>query len=98
MIPSAFLVKTGQAHWSVLMRARAIESQCYVIASAQAGIHKSENGQRETYGHSVVIDPWGSVIAELQNSPEIQVVELQKSRIQAVRSQIPMKDHRRGPF
>jgi deaminated glutathione amidase len=98
LIPSAFLVKTGQAHWSVLMRARAIESQCYVIASAQAGIHKSENGQRETYGHSVVIDPWGSVIAELQNSPEIQVVELQKSRIQAVRSQIPMKDHRRGPF
>jgi predicted amidohydrolase len=98
LIPSAFLVKTGQAHWDVLMRARAIESQCYVIASAQAGLHKSLRGQRETYGHSVVIDPWGSVIVELKNSPEIQVVELQKSRIQAVRTQIPMKNHRRGPF
>lgn len=98
LIPAAFLVKTGQAHWDILMRARAIESQCYVIASAQAGLHKSANGQRETYGHSVVIDPWGTVVAELKNSPEIQVVELQKSRIQAVRTQIPMKDHRRGPF
>lgn len=98
LIPSAFLVKTGQAHWEVLMRARAIESQCYVIASAQAGLHKSPRGQRETYGHSVVIDPWGTVVAELKNSPEIQVVELQKSRIRAVRAQIPMKDHRRGPF
>ena len=98
LIPSAFLVKTGEAHWNVLMRARAIESQCYVIASAQSGLHKSNRGQRETYGHSVVIDPWGTVLAELKNSPDIQVVELQKSRIQAVRTQIPMKNHRRGPF
>lgn len=98
LIPSSFLVKTGQAHWEVLMRARAIESQCYVIASAQAGVHRSARGQRETYGHSVVIDPWGKVVIELQNSPEIQVIELQKSRIQTVRAQIPMKSHRRGPF
>lgn len=98
LIPSSFLVKTGQAHWNVLMRARAIESQCYVIASAQAGVHKSPRGQRETYGHSVVIDPWGNPVVELRNSPEIQVVELQKHLIQSVRSQIPMKDHRRGPF
>ncbi len=98
LIPSSFLVKTGQAHWEILMRARAIESQCYVIASAQAGIHKSLRGQRETYGHSLVIDPWGSIVAELKNSPELQIVELQKTRIQAVRSQIPMKGHRRGPF
>ena len=98
LIPSSFLVKTGQAHWEVLMRARAIESQCYVIASAQAGVHKSARGQRETYGHSVVIDPWGAIIAELKSSPEIQIIALQKTRIQAVRSQIPMKSHRRGPF
>lgn len=98
LVPSAFLVKTGQAHWEVLMRARAIESQCYVIASAQGGLHKSPRGQRETYGHSVVIDPWGVVVAELTDSPEIRVVELQKDRIRQVRTQIPMKDHRRGPF
>ncbi len=98
LIPSSFLVKTGKAHWDVLMRARAIESQCYVIASAQAGLHKSPRGQRETYGHSVVIDPWGTVVAELEGSPELQVVELQKSLIEAVRTQIPMKSHRRGPF
>ncbi len=98
LIPSAFLVKTGQAHWDILMRARAIESQCYVIASAQAGLHKSSRGQRETYGHSVVIDPWGTIIVELIDSPALQIVDLQKSRIQAVRTQIPMKNHRRGPF
>lgn len=98
LIPSAFLVKTGQAHWNVLMRARAIESQCYIIASAQAGLHISSNGQRETYGHSLIVDPWGTVLVELANSPEIKVVELEKSRLQAVRGQIPMKNHRRGPF
>ncbi len=98
LIPSAFLVKTGLAHWEVLMRARAIESQCYVIASAQAGLHKSSRGQRETYGHSVVVDPWGQVLVELQDAPDIQIVELQKSQIQTVRKQIPMQHHRRGPF
>ena len=98
LVPSAFLVKTGQAHWEILLRARAIESQCYVIASAQVGLHKSPRGQRETYGHASVIDPWGQVLVELQNSPEIKIVELQKSRVQAVRNQIPMKNHRRDFF
>lgn len=98
LIPSSFLVKTGQAHWEVLMRARAIESQCYVVASAQAGVHKSPRGQRETYGHSVVIDPWGTTMVDLQSSPKMKVVELSQDRIRAVRAQIPMKDHRRGPF
>jgi predicted amidohydrolase len=98
LIPSAFLVKTGQAHWDVLMRARAIESQAYVIASAQGGLHKSANGQRETYGHSLVVDPWGAVVTEILDSPAMSKVELEKSRIQSVRTQIPMKDHRRGPF
>lgn len=97
-IPSAFLVKTGQAHWDVLMRARAIESQCYVVASAQSGVHESPRGRRETYGHSMVVDPWGHKILELIDSPAIQVVELHKNEIQKVRRQIPMKNHRRGPF
>ncbi|MEN0058825.1 MAG: carbon-nitrogen hydrolase family protein, partial [Bdellovibrio sp.] len=60
LVPAAFLVPTGQAHWEVLLRARAIESQVYIIASAQGGVHKGvRSGQRETYGHSLVIEPWG---------------------------------------
>jgi predicted amidohydrolase len=67
LIPAAFLVETGKVHWEVLLRARAIESQCYVIASAQVGSHQSTKGkaERNTYGHSMVIDPWGLVQADL---------------------------------
>jgi predicted amidohydrolase len=98
LIPSSFLVKTGQAHWDVLMRARAIESQCYVIASAQSGSHQGIRGQRETYGHSVIVDPWGAKLLELTMSPELQICELSRHEIERVRTQIPMKGHRRGPF
>ena len=67
LVPAAFLVKTGQAHWEVLLRARAIESQCYIVASAQAGTHRSKKheGIRETFGHSMVVDPWGQVAQKL---------------------------------
>jgi len=98
LVPSAFLVKTGQAHWEVLLRARAIESQCYIIASAQSGLHRSPRGQRETYGHSLIVDPWGHKILEILESPKLQIAELTLSEIQKVRQQIPMKNHRRGPF
>lgn len=92
-VPSAFLVKTGQAHWHTLLRARAIESQCYVVAAAQSGSHK---GLRETYGHSLVINPWGEVVVELsEKKPAVLLVELDKSVIQNVRNQIPMSSHRR---
>lgn len=92
-IPSAFLVPTGKAHWEVLIRARAIENQCYVIAAAQGGKH----GDRSTYGHSMIVDPWGEVIGEITSSTEPAVLEctLDKSRVAAVRKQIPMHDHRR---
>lgn len=74
LVPSAFTVPTGKAHWEVLLRARAIESQCYVIAAAQAGRH---NEKRESYGHSLVVDPWGKVLADAGNaSPSLITAEI----------------------
>ncbi len=97
LVPAAFLPQTGQAHWEILLRARAIESQCYIIAAAQAGNHVNSKGdQRKTYGHSMAIDPWGKVIAKgSSDSPEVFVLELEKAKIEAVRRQIPMQGHRR---
>lgn len=97
LVPSAFLVKTGQAHWEPLLRARAIESQAYVLASAQAGRHQSVKGTavRETYGHAMAIDPWGQILVQLEKSPSVEIVTLSRQRIAEVRQQIPMKEHRR---
>lgn len=97
LVPAAFLVKTGEAHWEVLLRARAIESQCYLIASAQGGTHVGKNGRtRETYGHSLIVEPWGSVVGHVQDrAPGFVVVTLQRDQIERVRQQIPMKSHRR---
>lgn len=97
LVPSAFLVPTGRAHWHTLLRARAIESQCYVIAAAQAGIHRNSNGDsRETYGHSLVVDPWGEVVVDLATTPKIvQTVELSQAKLNWVRGQIPQLGHRR---
>lgn len=98
LIPSSFLVKTGQAHWHILNRARAIESQCYVLSSAQSGRHQSvsfKDQSRETYGHSLAIDPWGDVLVDIEAVPSVKVIELKKSKINEVRRQIPMKMHRR---
>ncbi len=97
LVPAAFLVPTGEAHWHLLLRARAIEGQCYAIAAAQAGEHKSQTGHsRRTFGHSLAVAPWGEVLFELkENGPAEGVVELTPDRISKVRSQIPMKNHRR---
>ncbi len=96
LVPAAFLKPTGEAHWHVLLRARAIESQVFVIAAAQAGVHRSANGQRQTYGHSLVIDPWGKILAEgSADQPERLEVELDRSLVERVRRQIPMSHHRR---
>ncbi len=97
LVPSSFLPKTGEAHWEILLRARAIECQAYVMASAQGGTHQGlDGGQRSTHGHSLLIDPWGLVLAELLQQPSVEVHVLTKDRIQQVRQQIPMKSHRRG--
>ncbi|MEM9102106.1 MAG: carbon-nitrogen hydrolase family protein [Pseudomonadota bacterium] len=91
-IPSAFSVPTGIAHWELLLRARAVENQCYVIAPAQCGKH--ENG-RTSYGHSMIIDPWGRVLASLENEQGVLTVDVDKSRIQEVSNQLPIDQHRR---
>lgn len=99
LIPSAFLVPTGKAHWHILNRARAIESQAYTLSPAQAGIHKStviKGAKRETYGHSLAVDPWGKIIKELKpRKPGSFVVELMSEALSVVRQQIPMAGHRR---
>ncbi len=91
-VPSAFTHTTGQAHWELLLRARAIENQCYVIAPAQGGRH--ENGRR-TWGHSMVVDPWGEVVAVLPEGEGVVTAELDVARIAQVRAQLPALTHRR---
>jgi deaminated glutathione amidase len=91
-VPAAFTVPTGSAHWHVLLRARAIESTSFVIAAAQCGQH--EDG-RSTYGHSLVVDPWGEVLLDMGVRPGLGFVELDVSRIDAVRAQIPVHLNRR---
>jgi deaminated glutathione amidase len=96
LVPSAFLVPTGRAHWEVLLRARAIESQCYVVAPAQGGISQgADEAFRETYGHSMAVDPWGKVLIELDQDDETGIVKIERAKLNQVRAQIPMKDHRR---
>jgi len=97
LIPAAFLVKTGQAHWDLLLRARAIESQCYVLAAAQAGSHHSSksDAHRETYGNSMIIGPWGEILAQKVDGVGLVYFDIKKAEIAAVRTQIPMKSHRR---
>jgi predicted amidohydrolase len=90
-VPAAFLVPTGEAHWHTLLRARAIESQAFVVASAQSGSHK---GIRETYGHSLIVNPWGAILLDM-TTVGVSVMELKKSDIKRVREQIPMSSHRR---
>ncbi len=92
LVPAAFTFTTGQAHWEVLLRARAIENQAYVIASAQGGSH--ENGRR-TWGHSMVIDPWGEVLALRSTGPGVVLADLDMQRLRAVREQLPALQHRR---
>ena len=91
-VPAAFTVPTGRAHWSVLLRARAIEAEMFVVAAAQAGHH--EDG-RETYGHSLVADPWGTLLLEMGEEPGLAFTEIDLTRIADVRSRIPVHQHRK---
>ena len=91
-VPAAFTVPTGRAHWQVLMRARAIEAELFVVAAAQAGRH--EDG-RDTYGHSLVVDPWGEVLLEMGEEPGLAFAEIDLARIAEVRARIPVHQHRR---
>jgi predicted amidohydrolase len=89
-VPSAFTKQTGAAHWHVLLRARAIETGCYVLAAAQGGMH--ENG-RETYGHSIIISPWGEVIAEAGDEPCIVSADIDLAQVKEARTRIPALNH-----
>ena len=91
-IPSAFTRQTGEAHWHILQRARAIENGCFVFAAAQGGKH--ENG-RETYGHSLVVDPWGRILAEGGTEPGVVMAQVDPSEVVAARSRIPSLHHGR---
>ncbi len=91
-IPAAFTVPTGQAHWHVLMRARAIEAGCWVIAAAQSGTH--EDG-RATYGHSLVVDPWGEIILDMADANGLGFARIGSKRVSEVRARIPAIRHRR---
>ena len=93
-IPSAFTTPTGKAHWHTLMRARAIENGCFVLAAAQAGMH--ENG-RETYGHSLVVAPWGEIVAEAGVEPGVLLADIDVSKVAEARGQVPSLQHDR-PF
>src|ERR1700760_1110948 len=90
--PSAFTIPTGKAHWSPLLRARAIESQCYVVAAAQVGQH---NEKRASYGHSMVVSPWGDVLLELSGEwsgePELGFCEIYNGEIERIRMQVPLR-------
>lgn len=92
VVPSAFTHTTGQAHWEVLLRARAIENQCYVLAPAQGGQHA--NGRR-TWGHSMLIDPWGAVVDVLPEGEGVVIGEVDAERLAQVRTQLPALAHRR---
>ncbi|HAY27203.1 MAG TPA: carbon-nitrogen hydrolase family protein [Candidatus Accumulibacter phosphatis] len=91
VVPAAFTETTGRAHWEILLRARAIENQCYVLAVAQGGRH--ENG-RETHGNSMLIDPWGTILDRKQKGPGIVIGDLEQVRLAEVRASLPALAHR----
>ncbi|MDB5816341.1 MAG: Nit protein [Rhodocyclales bacterium] len=92
VLPAAFTETTGRAHWEVLLRARAIENQCYVLASAQGGTHP--HGRR-TFGHSMLIDPWGEIVARHDDGPGVAVGTLDLVRLHDIRESLPALKHRR---
>ncbi|MBT2185591.1 carbon-nitrogen hydrolase family protein [Sphingobium nicotianae] len=92
-VPAAFTVPTGEAHWHVLLRARAIESSAFVVATGQTGTH--EDG-RQTYGHSLVIDPWGTILLDAGDKPGLYFADLPLERLHNVRTRIPVLQHRKS--
>ena len=90
--PSAFTAVTGAAHWDVLIRARAIETQCYLLAAAQGGVHP---GPRETHGHAAIVDPWGRVLAQQDQGEAVLLAERDSGEQASIRTRMPVANHRR---
>jgi deaminated glutathione amidase len=89
--PSAFTVPTGKAHWEILLRARAVETECYVVAAAQVGRH---NEKRVSYGHAMIVDPWGTVLVDLggeEGEPAIGTAEIDFELLARIRAQMPLQ-------
>lgn len=91
LLPAAFTHTTGKAHWELLLRARAVENQCYVLAAGQGGLHESG---RRTFGHSMIIDPWGEILAVLPEGEGVITAELDPARLNSVRQRLPALAHR----
>ena len=91
LLPAAFTYTTGKAHWELLLRARAVENQCYVLAAGQGGLHESG---RRTFGHSMIIDPWGEILAVLPEGEGVIAAELDPVRLNSVRQRLPALAHR----
>ena len=91
VVPAAFTARTGRAHWETLLRARAIENQCYVLAAAQTGTHP---GGRQTWGHSMLVDPWGDVVAVQPEGDGVVVGDVDPARLADVRARLPALSHR----
>lgn len=90
-VPAAFTAFTGKDHWQVLLQARAIENTCYIIAPAQTGINYA---RRQTHGHAMIIDPWGVILADAGEQPGVAIAEMNPSRLEQVRRQMPSLQHR----
>ncbi|KKW91300.1 MULTISPECIES: carbon-nitrogen hydrolase family protein [Sphingobium] len=93
LMPAAFTVPTGRAHWHILLRARAIEAGCFVIAAAQTGHHADG---RDTYGHSLIVDPWGDIVLDMGETAGLALAQIDLSRIEEVRGRVPALANRRS--
>lgn len=93
-VPAAFTLPTGKDHWHPLLRARAIETQCYVLAPGQFGLH-DDRGLRQSYGHSMIVDPWGHIVGMASDGPGLALAEIDLDRVQRIRRSIPVRAHRR---
>jgi len=91
-LPSAFTWQTGDAHWHALIRARAIENQLWVVAAGQGG---QNSERRKTYGHSLICDPWGEVVCEIEQGPGVVLADLDLERLEQLRTRMPVWQHRR---
>jgi len=92
LVPSAFTHTTGAAHWEVLLRARAVENQVWVLAAAQGGVHENA---RKTWGQSMIINPWGQIVSELPTGPGCSVFDIDKDELKRIRGNLPALEHRR---
>lgn len=95
MVPAAFTLQTGKDHWSTLLRARAIETQSYVVAPGQCGeFPDGENGMRQTWGHSMIVDPWGHIVAQVSDGPGWATAKVDEKYLRHIRSNVPVSSHR----